>query len=261
MFEKEEIKRLQEILMNSWPADHYYFLNGWILRFMEGVTSRANSVFPLNYTGSLNTIDKDINYVERAYQAYKLPAIFTMPEFFEPNYLDTKLLEYGYKQLGCITHTMITSVQDLRNETINEDFTYFYYSERVKEFSDFLANYSKRDQEAQKVLDALSSRIVIPQKRFITAIFNNKVVGTLMGILDLHGFLYIADVLVDPDFRRQNVSTSMLFKMIKDWGIPNGAKTIWLQVESENKEAMNLYTKLGLVKAYSYYYLEKKTEI
>ncbi len=257
MFEEEEIKRLQEILMNSWPADRYYFLNGWILRFTEGVTARANSVFPLNYTGDLNTIDKDISFVEKAYQAYKLPAIFTVPDFFEPNYLDTKLLEHGYQQLGCITHTMIASVQDLRNETINEEFTYVYYSERVKEFSNFLAGYSERDQDAQKVLDAIANRIVIPQKCFIIAKSENRVVGTLMGILDPLGFLYIADVLVDPDVRKQNISTSMFFKIIKEWGIPNGVKKVWLQVESENKEAMNLYTKLGLEKAYSYYYLEK----
>lgn len=257
MFEKEEIKRLQEILMNSWPADSYYFLNGWILRFTDGVTARANSVFPLNYTGNLNTVEKDINFVEKAYQAYKLPAIFTMSDFFEPDYLNTKLLELGYQQLGCITHTMIASVQDLNDETINEEFAYIFYSERVKGFSNFLASYSKRDQEAQKVLDALTKRIVIPQKRFIIAKFENRVVGTLMGILDLHGFLYIADMLVDPDFRKQKISTSMFFKIIKDWGIPNGVKKIWLQVESENKEATNLYTKLGLEKAYSYYYLEK----
>ncbi|GAH41858.1 unnamed protein product, partial [marine sediment metagenome] len=37
----------------------------------------------------------------------------------------------------------------------------------------------------------------------------------------------------------------------------NRAQRIWLQVEIENMEAMNLYTKLGLEKAYSYYYLEK----
>ncbi|MFX0106276.1 MAG: GNAT family N-acetyltransferase, partial [Candidatus Hodarchaeota archaeon] len=257
MFEKEEIIFLQEILMNSWPADHYYFLNGWILRFNEGVTARANSVLPLNYKGGLNTIDMDIIFVEKAYQAYNLPAIFTMPDFFEPNNLDTKLLEHGYQQLGCITHTLIASVQNLRNETINEDFTYLFYSKRVKEFSNFLATFSNRDHEAQKVLDALSNRIVIPQKRFIITKLENKVVGTLMGILDLHGFLYIADVLVDPDVRRQKISTSMFFKIIKDWGIPNGVKTIWLQVESENKEAIDLYKKLGLVKAYSYYYLEK----
>lgn len=260
MFEKEDIKLLQEILMNSWPAHHYYFLHGWILRFTDGVTSRANSIFPLHYTGDLNELDKDITLAEKAYQAYNLPTIFTIPDFFEPNNLAVKLLEHGYQQLGCITHTLIASAQELRNEAINEEITYIIYSKREKVISNFLGKYSKRDQSAQKVLDTLANRIVIPQKRFIIAEHENTVVGTLMGILDPHGFLYIADVLVAPNFRKQYIATSMFFKIINDWAIPNGVNTIWLQVEIENNEAMNLYTKLGFEKAYSYYYLEKSLE-
>ena len=194
MLKIKKFKKLQEILMNTWPAQHYYFLNGWILRFTEGVTSRANSVFPLNYTGDRSKLDRDINFVEKAYQAYGLPTIFTIPDYFEPNNLDVKLLEHGYKQLGCITHTLIVSVQELRNETINDEFTYLFYSERIKKISTFLAKYSKRDLQAQNVLDGLAYRIIIPQKRFVLAENENKVVGTLMSILDPHGFLYIIHV-------------------------------------------------------------------
>ncbi len=253
----EEIKKLQEILMNCWPAHYYYFLNGWVMCFTEGVTSRANSVFPLNYTGDTYSLERDIKFVEKAYQAYNLPPIFTIPDYFEPKNLDVKLIEHGYQQLGCITHTMIITVQDLRNEINNDEFSYIFHSERVNKISTFLSKYSKRDLQSQNVLDRLANRIIIPQKRYIVAEYGNKVVGTLMGILDPHGFLYLAEVLVDPDFRQQKIATSMYFKTINEWGIPNGVKKIWLQVEIENMEAMNLYTKLGFEKAYSYYYLEK----
>ena len=257
MFEKEEIKFLQELLMNSWPANHYYFINGWILRFTEGVTFRANSVFPLHYTGDLNELNKDITLTEKAYQAYKLPAIFTIPEYFEPSNLVDKLLEKGYQQFGCVTHTLIASTQDLRNDIINEEFTYLIISERRKEIANFLGTFSKRDQSSQKIVDEIVNRVIFPQKRFIIAQYNEKIVGTLLGILDPHGFLYIADVLVDPDFRRQKIAKSIFFTIINNWAIPNGVKKIWLQVEIENIEAMNLYTKLGFKKAYSYYYLGK----
>ncbi len=257
MFKKEKIKQLQEILMNCWPAYHYFFLNGWILRFTDGVTARANSVFPLNYHGTPKDLDKDLNLVEKAYNVYKLPAIFTIPEVFEPYNLDLILKERGYQQLGCTTHTMIISIESVRDEVINEKFAYILHSKRVEEISNFLAKYSKRNQEEQKILEALTNRIVIPQKRFIIAKYDNKVVGTLLGILDPHGYLYIVDVLVDPNFRQQKIATSMFFKIVKDRGISNGIKKIWLQVEVENQEAMKLYTKLGFEKAYSYYYLKK----
>jgi ribosomal protein S18 acetylase RimI-like enzyme len=260
MFRKEEIKRFQEILMNSWPALHYYFLNGWILRFTNGVTSRANSVIPLNYTGNLDTLDQDIEFVHKAYSTYNLPAIFTIPEYSEPINLEIKLYEHGYQQSGCVTYSMITPVQQLKNEEINKKFTYLILTERVNKYSNFLANFSHRNLEAQKVLDALSNRITIPQKRFIIAEYGNKVVGALTGILEPHGFLYIVDVLVHPDFRRLKIATSMFFSIINQWSLPNGIKTVWLQVETENLGAMNLYSKLGFKKAYSYYYLEKSIE-
>ncbi|MFX1378525.1 MAG: GNAT family N-acetyltransferase [Promethearchaeota archaeon] len=257
MFEKEEIRRLQEILLNVWPAHHYYFLNGWILRFTKGVTARANSVFPLYYTGNLDTLDQDITYVEKAYNSYNLPAIFTMPEYFEPNNLDIKLLEHGYQQSGCVTYTMISTIKELRNEEINENFVYIVYPQRVIACSKFLAKFSQRNQRAQNVLEKLSNRIIIPQKRVIIAKYKNKVIGTLTAILDPHGFLYIVDVLVHPEFRRQKLATSMFFIIMNKWGIKSEVNAIWLQVETENKEAMKLYAKLGFKKAYSYYYLEK----
>lgn len=257
MLVKEKIRKLQEMLMNVWPANHYYFLNGWILRFTSGVTARANSVFPLYYNGNLNTLDEDIKFVEKAYNAFKLPAIFTIPDYFEPNNLDVKLLEQGYHQSGCLTYTMMASIEKLKNEEINEEFTYLFHSERINKYSEFLAKYSQRNQDAQKILEALSKRIIIPQKQFIIVEYKNKIIGTLTGILDPYGFLYIVDVLVHPDFRRQKVATSMFFNIIDKWGIPNETKTIWLQVETENKAALNFYSNIGLKRAYTYYYLEK----
>ncbi|MFW9826266.1 MAG: GNAT family N-acetyltransferase [Candidatus Thorarchaeota archaeon] len=257
MLEKKDIKDFQEILMNSWPAHHYYFLNGWIMRFTDGVTSRANSVFPVNYTGNLNAIDEDIEFVEKAYNMFNLPAMFTLPDYFEPKDLEEKLLEHGYREVGCITYTMISPIQQLRKETINRDITFNFYSKRINKFSKFLAKYSSRNQNAQVVLNALVKRIIIPKIKCIIAELNNTVVGTLMGILDPHGFLYIVDMLVHPEFRQQKIATSMFWKLINEWGIKNGAKTIWLQVESENVKAVKLYFKLGFEKAYSYRYFAK----
>ena len=66
----KEVKRFQEFLMNAWPAEQYYFLNGWILRFTKGVTYRANSVIPINYTGNSAFFENDIKMVENAYKSF-----------------------------------------------------------------------------------------------------------------------------------------------------------------------------------------------
>ena len=97
MKSKKEIKQFQEFLLNSWPAKHYFFLNGWILRFTDGITSRANSVFPIRYTGNDETLENDIDIIEKAYRAHNLPPVFTMHELYEPESLKDKLLTRGYE--------------------------------------------------------------------------------------------------------------------------------------------------------------------
>ncbi|MFX1493342.1 MAG: hypothetical protein ACFFBZ_03600, partial [Promethearchaeota archaeon] len=99
MKSKNLVCRLLENLINSWPAQYYFFHNGWILRFNDGVTSRANSVIPLNYYGNKRTIAKDIDIVESAYQKYNLSTVFMMHDFYKPSYLRNKLIERGYKDL------------------------------------------------------------------------------------------------------------------------------------------------------------------
>ncbi len=252
----KEVKQFQEFLMNAWPAEHYFFLNGWILRFTNGVTYRANSVIPFNYTGKKKQIENDIENVENAYKSFNLPTIFTMHEHFEPEELDEILRNLGYIEQDR-TNALLMEVDKLDLSHINKDFTYEFYNERIKDFSSLLAKYTKRDKYQQEIIKEITSRIMVPKKSFVIAKLEGEPIGTLMGVLNPHGYIYIADVFVVPEFRRQKIASSMLKTVIKEWAISNGAKNIWLQVELENNNAMKLYRNLGMKKIYNYYYLRK----
>ena len=134
MKSKKKVRQFQEFLMNSWPAKHYYFLNGWILRFTEGVTSRANSVFPIQYTGTQKTLDHDIDLVEKAYKAFNLQPVFTMPDFHEPKNLKDKLLERGYHSFD---HTIALGIRidEIQKRKINEDIAFLISSKGHCNFS------------------------------------------------------------------------------------------------------------------------------
>jgi len=131
MKSKKEIKQFQEFLLNSWPAKHYYFLNGRILRFTDGITSRANSVFPIRYTGTDETLNYDIDIVEKAYKEHNLPAVFTMHEFHEPENLKDKLLKRGY-QIYDHTIALGIKIDDIQPKIIKNDFEYIMMNSRVK---------------------------------------------------------------------------------------------------------------------------------
>ena len=252
----KEVKRFQEFLMNAWPAEHYFFLNGWILRFNKGVTYRANSVIPVNYTGNRDTLESDITLVETAYQSFNLPTMFTMHEYFEPEELDGVLRERGYVEQDR-TLALLMQVADLDLITINDEINYKIFDCRVDAFSSLLAKFTKRDKYQQEIIREITNRIVVPKKRFVLATSNREPIGTLMCVLNPHGYAYIADVFVVPEFRRQKIAISMLKTVIKEWAILNGAKSIWLQVELQNDYAMKFYKNLGMKEVYKYHYLRR----
>ena len=256
MASAKEVKRFQEFLMNAWPAEQYFFLNGWILRFTKGVTYRANSVIPLKYNGDKNSIKSDIEQVEVTYKSYNLPTIFTMHEYFEPKNLDKILVDRGYVKQDS-TNALLMQINDFDLREINNEIKYELFNERLDEFSSLLAKSTKRDLYQEEIIKAITSRIIVQEKCFVIAKLEGEPIGTLMGVLNPQGFAYIADVFVVPEFRRQKIATSMLKTAIKEWALPNGAKNIWLQVERKNHIAMTLYHNLGMNKVYSYYYLRR----
>jgi ribosomal protein S18 acetylase RimI-like enzyme len=253
---KKEIISLQEFLMNSWPAKYYYFLDGWILRFTDGVTSRANSVFPIRYTGTQKTLEYNINLVEKAYRTYNLEAMYTIPEIHEPENLTDNLLKRGYSTFD---HTIALGIklEEIQIIERKNDFSYKILENRSVEFSEFLATFSKRNENEQIIIQEINQRILIPKKCYILAKENDKVVGTLFAVLVPQGYMYIGDVFVHPKYRRRNIATSLLQKLINEWILPNEVRKIWLQVEQNNTKALNLYRKFGMRKLYSYFYMKK----
>jgi len=252
-----EIKAFQEYLMNSWPAKHYYFLNGWILRFNDGVTSRANSVFPINYTGTQKTLDTDITMVEEAYKEYGLPSIFTMYEFHEPINLKDKLIDRGYYVFDH-TRALGIEMENIHTMSTIDHFNYSFHGTRINEIPTLLSRFTKRNEKEQKIIQEINDRIIVPKKCYILTEHKNEVIGTLFAVLIPQGFLYVGNVFVHPDFRRQNIATNMIIKLINEWGRSNGVKVIWLQVEKNNIGALNLYEKFGMEKIYDYYYMKKE---
>ncbi|MHA2253323.1 MAG: GNAT family N-acetyltransferase [Candidatus Kariarchaeaceae archaeon] len=251
-FNSDSVKQIQEKTNNVWPAKHYYFINGWILRLCDGHTQRPNSVLPLNYTGK--DLIEDLKRVESIFQKYKYKPRFMMHDYFEPSNLAQVLVKRGYKK-AAPTFVMVSNAIayiPVKNENID-----FFLSEyRTKEIADFLNLYTTRPVYSQNEILDIVNNINIPLKMHVVGKNDEKIIGTVLGVLDEEGDLYIADLMVRKEERRSGLATVLMYKIV-EWAKSNDLKRIWLQVEEHNEAAIRFYQKLGLKICFSYHYMEK----
>ena len=100
-------RRIEEASLNSWPALQQMLFDGWIIRFSNGYTKRANSVTPL-YTSLLPSQEK-IVACENLYHQKQLPTIFRLLSFSSTSHdLDALLAQRQYQR---IDHTRILSIR------------------------------------------------------------------------------------------------------------------------------------------------------
>lgn len=97
------IQKIEELSINALPALETLFVDGWLLRFSNGYSKRANSINPLYATQEI--VSEKIKKVEQIYQARNLPVMFKLtPQVFHEN-LDDVLEQAEYSLEG------LTSIQ------------------------------------------------------------------------------------------------------------------------------------------------------
>ena len=90
------IRKIEELSMNAWPSLHTKLYDGWVLRFSDGYTRRANSVSPI-YESTV-PLDEKIDFCEKEYKLHNLPAIFKITKASTPQGIDERLEERGYSK-------------------------------------------------------------------------------------------------------------------------------------------------------------------
>ncbi|GGL20153.1 acetyltransferase [Sphaerisporangium melleum] len=84
---------LEALVHQAWPAPHQEMIGGWIARYAEGVTNRANSVLPW---GEPEDLDTAVDAAERFYAERGRPCVFSIGPR-APEALDGHLDRRGYR--------------------------------------------------------------------------------------------------------------------------------------------------------------------
>lgn len=219
--------------------------DGWVIRFADGYTKRANSVNPL-YPSSIG-IDEKIQFCEHVYHQRNLPVVIKMTAAVYPGDLDERLHAKGYKI------DSPTSVQTIDLSTVN--FPEVSSAAFQDELSDaWLENFCRMSAVPTlhtKTLQKILMNIV-PKRCFVSIQLNNRIVACGLGVLQ-SGYVGLFDIVTDKEFRNRGYGQQVV-KSILDWGKQNQAQTGYLQVMIDNVPALNLYARIGFMEQYQYWY-------
>ncbi|MFC5704471.1 GNAT family N-acetyltransferase [Cohnella faecalis] len=244
-------KFIEELSLNNWQPLSTIHYDGWILRFADGYTKRANSINPIHYSTC------DLNYkiaeCERIYSANCLPAIYKITPFVHPIDLD-KILESKDYSLIDTTSVQTLDLANLNEPTLNS--TKIVETVNAEWIADFCRINNVNDQN-NGVLERMLSNIKT-KTGFISLYYEDQVIGCGLGVIE-RGYIGLYDIVTDLHFRNRGFGEQMILSLLK-WGKANGAKYSYLAVVSNNRPALRLYSKIGYSEIYTYWYRVKDSK-
>lgn len=270
----DEIKRLEEISLNGWPAMQTLLYDGWLIRISEGFSKRSNSVNPLY--GHTMDLDEKINDCEQFFEERGLPVVFKITSFSEPNELDSRLEELGYaKAEHVLVKTLGLSEPNLNaaskaelggpSNVIGGEAA----AEKQGTDADSEVVFEETLPEAWltgiSALKGLSTSQIASKRKLLTGQPLKQCFATMKrggqpvayGTVALEaGWAGLSDIVTDPVFRGKGYGRFLTERLLF-WAAKQGAHSAYLLVVRDNAPAISLYDKLGFVDRYDYWYRVK----
>ncbi len=242
---KSLIQELEIRSMRAWPSLTTRFYDGWVLRFANGYTGRANSIHPV-YPGSLD-LDTRITCCEAAYRLHNLPTSFKLTPASYPADLDDALGERGYS----LPYEVSVLTADL-NQQRTASSPAVSVSPRLNDL--WLWHYFRMSGTDRRHRDTLVQMLSLltPKVGYAMLEKGDDIVALGIGVYEA-GMLGLFKVETDSRHRRQGYGTALVCTLL-DWGKSQGAGLAYLQTEPENEPALRLYDKLGFQELYRYWY-------
>lgn len=247
------IKELEEISMNAWPSLQTFMYDGWILRFSNGVTRRANSIVPIYE--STKEIEAKIEFCERLYANHKLPTIFKITSASTPANIDKVLEGNGY---AIDAETSFQTINLYADSVIDSSCEISIDSSYSDYWLQCYMDFNNHDKDKFDIYKMLLEQIRT-KKGLLLLRNNEKTVGCGLGVLEGE-FVGLFDIVVSPEERGNGFGKAVVESLL-NWGKREGATTGYLQVMLNNTPAINLYEKIGFREAYRYWYRRRNSNI
>jgi N-acetylglutamate synthase len=243
-----DARRLEELSLNSSAPPGQLLYDGWLLRFFPGKAKRARSVNAV-YTSRL-PLDEKIERCESAYGAARLPTLFRITPFSEPEGLDEQLEQRGY---GRFDVTAVESaVIDPAHFALGDapPMNLAAWVEAVGELRGSPPDHRKAHRVRLESMGLIARAVAIESGGQVTATGLALIEGDAAGIFD---------IVTHESARRQGHARSVVASLLRTaWEL--GARHTYLQVSQGNDNARRLYRQFGYEERYLYWYRARAGE-
>ena len=241
------INLYEELSMNAHPSLKTQHYDGWVLRFSNGYTNRANSVNPI-YPGFIPTPEKVISCEEK-YTREGLPVVFKLTDASSTE-LDAYLHKHGYEKktpTNLFTANTFPSHKSTRLVTVREhiDSAWQDHFFQLNGLTDI-----DKIKTASAMMENIQSTTLCAQIET-----DGNVVACGLCVVE-RGYAGLYDIVVDSAYRQKGFGYDLCSTLLSE-STRYGAKSAYLQVVAANTPAIALYEKLGFQQLYQYWYRVK----
>jgi ribosomal protein S18 acetylase RimI-like enzyme len=245
----DEIAAIEACANRAWPAAHVANLDGWQLRWSDGLTRRGNSAYPLTDRGAFPLTEK-IARVEAWYRERGIGALYQLSPICQPAGLDAALGERGYAFESpvsiqtCAAAALATA--PLRSPGL-EARVESSASAEWRSISVDRGRFAERPGSFQGFLDRIG-----PRAGFAISRIDGEPVASGLGVAD-GSRVGVFAMLTVPEHRGSGAASALLVALAR-WATEQGASELYLQVERDNPPALGLYQSAGFGERYGYHY-------
>jgi GNAT superfamily N-acetyltransferase len=236
--------RVEAVCFNAFPSLKQAILDGWLLRFSNGVSRRANSANPLR--AGFARPEAVIEQIEALYRGQDQPTIFRVPSFVAA--IDEPLAARGYRSEGetCVLYGAMDGVAAAVDPAVELS------PQPGNEWLSAMAILQGHTDAQRRVYRDIVQAIALPAA-FAGLRIDGHLAALAYGTVG-DGLLCYESVVTDPDRRRQGLAWRIIASLAA-WGREQGARGVCLQVEASNAPARALYDRFGLTtELYRYHY-------
>ncbi len=240
-----QVRRMEAVSFRSFPSTSTHYDGTWAIRLTAGHPSkRLNSVNPLDPCDHA-MIDARIELAKRQFESFGRPLIFRQSPL-APAELEEILDDRGWSRFD----ESIVMILDLSSIDISGAQDQLPHKD-VGYWVDAFLNLSLSSTDLKPGLFEVISSIE-PESGLFVRIKEEQQVAAVRCVHD-NDLVGIFNLVTGENHKRKGHAREMVATSLK-WAFNSGARFAWLQVESDNGAAVQLYRDFGFEELYRYTY-------